>query len=128
MKKNIEPIKKLWPMPDNLGPHGREYFSKIGPEFVRLGLITPLNKVHLETLCALIDIREGCLKTIKKNGPILADGSKNPASTLLMQTVGHIHKISEKLNPSPQPGKASDPMAGYELMSVKDFEEYTKGL
>lgn len=122
-KKSPKIIRKLWKMPKHLGPYGQEFFKKNGPEYIRLGLITVLNKADFENLSALQDVKNGCLKAINEGGTFQKDGGKlvkNPASTLLMQALAQIQKISLKFSPENSSPEASGD-GKYQFLSMEDL-------
>lgn len=46
-----EPLREVPPPPDDMGDHGKEYWLKLAPQLIELGILTPLHMDTFRVLC-----------------------------------------------------------------------------
>ena len=86
---DLHPLKLKNP-PLWLGKHGKKFYKRVAPELIRLGLLTELDEMAFELLCATYERARHTQELLIQEGLVAPDERKLPRKNPLWQ----IHRES----------------------------------
>ena len=107
-----KPVAKLWNAPKGMGPKARGYFSSIGRELVKAGVLTQMDRPQFEELCMLYQTVCDLRELLKEDGYVIRDSngkpSRHPASVLYRDTLASFINLSQRFGLTPYDRKRID--------------------
>lgn len=101
----MEPIKRLWPKPDNLTGYGLDFYKRVGRQLVAVGVLTELDRESFRSLAASYHVMLQAESGILEHGATVKGSQdevkKNPSFTTYKMASDIFNRLARRFYLTP---------------------------